>query len=167
LGVEVHESMVFQKVLRSLPMIFDPKILTLEEREDLGTLSMGELHRIFVGYEMRTEHDNPITKEENFKESNNTNNKTKKNSKPGCSCSDDSDENEEMANFVRKLKKGNIKYKGMIPLKFFNYDGIGHFSSKFTHKNKDSDEEEASKRENKYQKGNKRRNTRKFFKKIF
>jgi hypothetical protein len=32
LGEEVNESIIFQKVLRSLPIIFDPKISTLEER---------------------------------------------------------------------------------------------------------------------------------------
>jgi hypothetical protein len=31
LGEEVDESMFVQKVLRSLPIIFDPKISTLEE----------------------------------------------------------------------------------------------------------------------------------------
>jgi hypothetical protein len=55
----------------------------------------------------------------------------------------------------------------MISLKCFICCGIGYFSSKFPHKNKDSDEEEASKRENKYEKGNKRRNKRKFLKKHF
>jgi hypothetical protein len=70
-----------------------------------------------------------------------------------------------MDNFVRKLQKGTDKYKCMLPLKCFNCGGIGHFSSKFPHMNKDGDEEEASEREKKYQKGNKRRN--KFFKKSF
>jgi len=54
----------------------------------------------------------------------------------------------------------------MIPLKCFNCGGIGHFTSKCPHKNKYIDEEEAYKRENKYQKGNKRINKRKLFKKI-
>jgi hypothetical protein len=71
-----------------------------------------------------------------------------------------------MANFVSKLQKGTNKYNGMLPLKCLNCDGIGHFASKFPYKDKDSDEEDASKRENKYQKGNKRRKNRKLFKKI-
>jgi hypothetical protein len=105
LGVEIDESMVVKKVLRSLPTIFDPKISTLYEREYLSTLSMEELHGIFIAYEMRIEQENPVTKEETFKESKKTKKKNKENSKPGCSCSDDSNEDKEMANFVRKLKK--------------------------------------------------------------
>jgi hypothetical protein len=54
LGVEVDDSMVVQKVLRSLPMRFYPKISSLEERADLDTLSMDELHGMFTAYEMRT-----------------------------------------------------------------------------------------------------------------
>jgi hypothetical protein len=61
--------MIVQKVLRSLPMRFDPKISTLEERVDLAILSMDELHGILVAYEMRTKKDNPPRKEAMFKES--------------------------------------------------------------------------------------------------
>jgi hypothetical protein len=35
LGEEIKESVIVQKVLRSLPMRFDHKISTLEERGDL------------------------------------------------------------------------------------------------------------------------------------
>jgi hypothetical protein len=54
LGEEIKESVIVQKVLRSLPMRFDPKISTLEEREDLNLISMDELHGIFTAYEIRT-----------------------------------------------------------------------------------------------------------------
>jgi hypothetical protein len=50
-------------------MRFDPKISALEEREYLDSISMDELHGIFIGYEMRTEHENPDIKEETFKAS--------------------------------------------------------------------------------------------------
>jgi hypothetical protein len=55
LGEEIKESVIVQKVLRSIPMRFDPKILALEERSDLNSISMDELHGIFTAYEMRTE----------------------------------------------------------------------------------------------------------------
>ena len=57
---EIKESVIVQKVLISLPMRFNPKISTLEERSDLN--SMDELHGIFTTYGMRTEHENPDVK---------------------------------------------------------------------------------------------------------
>ena len=62
LGEEIKESVIVQKVLRSLPMRFNPKILALEERSDLDSISMDELHGIFTAYEMRTEQENPDVK---------------------------------------------------------------------------------------------------------
>jgi hypothetical protein len=66
LGEEIEESIIVQKVLRSLPMRFDSKISTLEEREDLDSISMDELHGIFTAYEMRIEHENPSFKRSNM-----------------------------------------------------------------------------------------------------
>jgi hypothetical protein len=40
LGEEIEESVIVQNVLRSLPMRFDPKRSTLEERADLNSISM-------------------------------------------------------------------------------------------------------------------------------
>jgi hypothetical protein len=59
---EIKESLIVQKVLRSLPMRFDPKVSTLEERAYLDSISMDELHGIFTAYEMRTEQENPDIK---------------------------------------------------------------------------------------------------------
>jgi hypothetical protein len=67
-------------------------------------------------------------------------------------------------NFVRKLKRGTNKYKGMLPLKCFNCDGVGHFASKCPYKNKESNEEDDSKNKKKIQKG--RRNKNKFSRKV-
>jgi hypothetical protein len=63
LGEEVDESIIFQKVLRSLPMRFDPNISALEERAYLSMIIMDELHGIFTAYEMRTIQENPSKKE--------------------------------------------------------------------------------------------------------
>jgi hypothetical protein len=52
---KIEESVIVQKVLRSLSMRFNPKISTLEEISDLNSISMDELHGIFTTYEMRTE----------------------------------------------------------------------------------------------------------------
>jgi hypothetical protein len=69
LGEEIEESVIVQKVLISLPMRFNPKISALEERLDLKSTSMDELHGIFTTYEMRTEQENPDVKEATFKAS--------------------------------------------------------------------------------------------------
>jgi hypothetical protein len=81
LGEEIKESIIFQKVLRSLRMIFDPKISTLEEREYIDSISMDELHGIFTAYEMRTKQENPDIKESSFKASKRSNQKGKKKEK--------------------------------------------------------------------------------------
>jgi hypothetical protein len=63
LGDEIKERVIVKKALRSLPMSFDPKNSALEERVDLATMTMDELHRILTAYEMRTEQENTVTKE--------------------------------------------------------------------------------------------------------
>jgi ribosome-binding factor A len=75
LGEEIEESVIFQKVLRSLPMRFNPNISTLEERSNLKSISMDELHGIFTAYEMRTKQENIDVKEAAFKESKRLNKK--------------------------------------------------------------------------------------------
>jgi hypothetical protein len=163
LGDEIKEQVIVKKALRSLPMRFDSKISSLEERVDLATMTMDELHGILTAYEMRTEQDNPVTKEATFKASKKTKKKDKQNPKSDCSCNDDSEEDEEVANFVRRMKRGTDKYKGMLPLKCFNCDGVGHFSNKCPYKKKKGNEEDDSKKKKQIQKG--RRNKNNFFKK--
>jgi cell division protein ZapA (FtsZ GTPase activity inhibitor) len=83
-----------QKVLISLSTRFDPKISSLEEIKNIDTLSMDELHAIFIAYEMRKEQNTPSKKEENFKESKRTEKKNKNDSNTNCSYINDSDEDE-------------------------------------------------------------------------
>jgi hypothetical protein len=54
LGEEVDESIIVQKLLISLLMIFDPKISALEEITYIDLIIMDELHGIFTAYKMRT-----------------------------------------------------------------------------------------------------------------
>jgi hypothetical protein len=140
LGEEIKESVIVQKVLRSLPMRFNPKISTLEERSDLDSISMDELHGIFTSYEMRTEQENPDVKEASFKASKISKQK-KKEQEEYSSNNDVSEDDEEVANFVKRLNKGtNGRYRGKLPLICFNCDGIGHFANKCPHKKKRNDE---------------------------
>jgi hypothetical protein len=139
LGEEIKESIIAQKVLRYLPMRFDPKITVLEERANLDSINMDELHGIFTTYEMRLEQENPDIKEAAFKASKISKQKEKEQS----TSSDISGDDEEVANIVRILNKGTSgRYKGKFALICFNCDGIGHFANKFPHKkNKRYDED--------------------------
>ena len=51
-------------------MRFDSKISTIEERFDLNTMTMDELHGTLTAYEMRIEQEDPIGKEATFKVTN-------------------------------------------------------------------------------------------------
>jgi hypothetical protein len=62
---------------------------------------------------MRTEQKNPVTKETTFKEYKNLRQKGKQEAKSNNNNNDISKDDEEVANFIRRLKKGtNDKYRG-------------------------------------------------------
>jgi hypothetical protein len=101
---------------------------------------MDELHGIFIAYEMRTEQENPDIKEVAFKESKKSKKKGRKKEEHSNN-SDVSEDNEEVANFVKRLNKGTDgRYRGKLPLICFNCDGIGHFANKCPYKKKRNDE---------------------------
>jgi hypothetical protein len=139
----VDETIIVQKVLRSLPLRFDPNISYIEDIKGLDNLIMDELHGIPTVYEMRIEKDkeeNSSKKEVALKESKMT--KTKQNN---SSDSSDSESNEEEVNFIRKLKRGWGKYKGNIPFKCFNCGEVGHFVAKCPYtKDRNNNKEEDS-----------------------
>ena len=130
---EVEETIVVRKILGTLPKRFNPKISTLEERTDLDTMIVDQLHGTLVAYEMRIEDEDTSRKEAAFKVSSKQAGKNKAmKDKP---TSDESDD-EEIANFVRKLKRGTGKYKGKLPLKCFSCGNMGHFASKCLYEKK-------------------------------
>jgi hypothetical protein len=144
-------------------MIFDTKISTLEERTDLDSISMEELHGIFTTYEMKTEQENPDIKEATFKASKRSKKKGKKNEKEHSNNSDISEDDEEVSNFVKILNKGTIdRYRGNFPLICFNCDGIGHFDKKCPHKKNKKNDEDYSNSKQTYKV---KRTTKKVFKK--
>ena len=130
LDKKVEESTIVQKVLRSLPDRFDSKISAIEESKDLDTLKMDELRGILTAYEMRK--GGPSSKDVAFKAS-----KSKK-GKERNDCSDESDVESELAQFVRKLKRGS-KLKGKYPLIYFKCGKIGHYAAKCPHKHDNDD----------------------------
>ena len=63
-----------------------------------------------------------------------------------------------MTYISRKFSKEKGKYKGKLPLKYFDCGGIGHFASKYPKKNKNEDSDDD---EPKYNKINKSYNFKK------
>ena len=63
----MEEIEIVEKVISSLPMIYSPKISTLEDRENLDKLTMNELYGILIAYETRIGQDNSQKKEATLK----------------------------------------------------------------------------------------------------
>jgi hypothetical protein len=129
LGEKFEESLLVQKILRSLLDKFNPKVSAIEELNDLKTLSIDQLLGTLTAYEMRISKDKSITREASFKADKNT----------------DSDLDDIEAKFVRRLKKGSGKYQGKLPFKCFNCGKIGHFASKCPHQKKDQNSDDEKK----------------------
>ena len=58
LGQEVSDNEIVDKILRTLPMIYNPKVSTLEDQENLSTLTLDELYGILIAYELRIGSEN-------------------------------------------------------------------------------------------------------------
>jgi hypothetical protein len=134
LGETIDEPSLVQKILRSLPDRFNPKVSTIEELNDLKTLEFDQLLRTLTAYEMRIVKYKPTSREASFKADKN----------------EDSEPDEIEAKFVKRLKKGSGKYKGKLLFKCFNCGRICHFVNKCPHKGKDQrcDDEEKYKHKN-------------------
>jgi hypothetical protein len=137
LGVEVSDNEIVEKLLRTLPILYNPKVSSLEDRDNLDKLTMDELYRILTTYELILGHENLPRGEEAFKVLKKTKCQKKK---PQSSHHEESDVEE--ANFIKKLQKGAGKYKGKLSFKCFNCGKFGHFSAKCPYPNEDSEDEE-------------------------
>jgi hypothetical protein len=57
LGEAIDDSLLVQKILRSLPERFNPKVSAIEEMSELKTLSLDQLLGTLTAYEMRISTD--------------------------------------------------------------------------------------------------------------
>jgi hypothetical protein len=129
LGEKIEESSLVQKILRSLPDRFNPKVSAIEELNDIQTLAFDQLLGTLTAYEMRIVTDKTTSREASFKADKN----------------EDCEPDEIEAKFVRRLKKGSSKYQGKFPFKCFNCGKIGHFANKCPHKKHDQNSEDEEK----------------------
>jgi hypothetical protein len=129
LGEKIEEPSLVQKILRSLPDRFNPKVSAIEELNDIKTLSFDQLLGTLTAYEMRIVTDKTTSREASFKADKN----------------EDCEPDEIEAKFVRRLKKGSGKYQGKMPFKCFNCGKIGHFANKCPHKKHDQNSEDEEK----------------------
>ena len=53
LGETILDSEIVGKVLRTLPMTYNPKVSTIEDRENISALTLDELYGILIAYELR------------------------------------------------------------------------------------------------------------------
>jgi hypothetical protein len=91
LGEEIDESLVVQKVLRSLLLKYVAKVSAIEETRDLTKMTTDELHGSLIAYEMRTDTESDqLNNEEAFKSIKKTKDK-------------DNELDEEITNFVRRF----------------------------------------------------------------
>ncbi|XP_042483015.1 uncharacterized protein LOC122063362 [Macadamia integrifolia] len=152
LGEEVNDAVVVKKILRSLPDLYNPKVSAIEESKDLNTMKLDELHGTLIAYEMRMVKPKPKPKPTEKEAAFKALKKLKINEDSEQKDSDD----ELIAYLARKLKKGRGKYKGKLPLKCFNCDGIGHFASKYPKNDKLSDSEDEDAQKSKFKKEKKK-----------
>jgi hypothetical protein len=103
LGEKIEDVFLVQKILRSLPDRFNPKVSAIEELNDLKALPFDQLLGTLTAYEMRIVKDKPTSREASFKADKN----------------EDSEPDEIEAKFVRRLKKGSGKYQGKVSLQMF------------------------------------------------
>jgi len=148
LGETIEDIYIVDKLLRTLPMAYNPKVSTVEDRQDIENITFDELYGILTAYELRIGRENCSKEEVTFKVLNNPKDQKQRfQSNPQKDSFD-----EEEANFIKKLPRGSGKYKGKLPFKCFDCGKVGHFSSKCPY-SKGTPEDS--------------KDTRKFFKKDF
>ena len=66
MGQNVSDDEIVDKVLRTFPMVYNPKVSRLEDREDISKLTLDELYGILVAYELRIGRENRSEEETTF-----------------------------------------------------------------------------------------------------
>jgi len=116
---KVKDSMVVEKILRSLTPKFNSKFYVIKEMQDLKNLTIEQLHGILTAYEMRKGGPSDI-KEATLKAT--YKGKEKEELKETSY--------KEEANSVKKLQVGIGKFRGKLTFNFFSYGRVGRYAPK-------------------------------------
>jgi hypothetical protein len=108
----VLDNDLVEKVLRTLLILYNLKVSSLQYQENLDKLTMEKLYGILTAYELRLGHENLPQGEASFKVINKTKGQKQK---PQSIHHEESDVEE--AKFIKKIQKGAGKYKGNLNLK--------------------------------------------------
>eukprot|EP00253_Pinus_taeda_P021838 PITA_21838 len=125
LGEPVETKIVVRKILRTLPVRFNPKVSVLEDRSNLTNLSMYELQRILTAYETRIEVEDDTSHLETTFAASKKNSKDKQTSKvKTCNCKDEENEEDEeafsdkeFAYFTWKMRRAKCPHKNEVVTK--------------------------------------------------
>lgn len=126
LGNEIKDSMVVEKILRSLTWKFDAKVPAIEQMQDLRNLTIEHLHVILTTNEMRKGGPSDI-REATFKAT--YKGKEKEELKEMCYIS-----YKEEANFIKKLQVGTDKFRGKHHFKCFSCGRVFYYNAKCPYK---------------------------------
>jgi len=125
LGEEIKEITLVGKVLRSLSSKFESKDSAIEEKHNLQSITMSQLHQILTAFEMRK--GGPSDRREaTFKAS----------GKGDYNESGHMSEGEEESNFVKNLQRGFGRFRGKLTFKCFACGRVSHYAAKCPHKDK-------------------------------
>jgi len=101
------------------------KVFAIEEKQDLQSITMTQLHRILTAFEMRK--GGPSDMREAV---------IKASGREELNESGHISEEEEEANFVKNLQRGSGRFRGKLPFKCFACGRVGHYAIEFPHKDK-------------------------------
>eukprot|EP00253_Pinus_taeda_P032890 PITA_32890 len=125
LGEEIKEVTLVEKVLRSLSSKFESKFYAIEEKQNLQSITMSQLHGILTSIETRKGGLSNM-RVAAFKAS----------GKGEYNESGHTSEGEEESNFVKNLQQGSGIFRGKLPFKCFSYGRVSHYAAKCPHKDK-------------------------------